>query len=154
MSDKIDVTVAAVIEKQGKFLIVEERVAGERVLNQPAGHLEPGESLLEAVVREVREETGFAFAPEALIGVFLWRGPERSYLRITFSGTATAPAVTPQLDLGIIATHWLSRQDLLTRNLRSPLVLQGIDAYLTGARYPLELLAALLPAHASLAKPA
>lgn len=152
MSERIDVTVAAVIERQGKFLIVEERVSGERVLNQPAGHLEPDESLLEAVVREVREETGFAFTPEALIGVFLWRGPERSYLRITFSGTATAPAVTPKLDLGIIATHWLSRQDLLTSNLRSPLVLQCIDAYLTGARHPLELLATLLPAHASLAK--
>ena len=152
MPDKIDVTVAAVIEREDKYLIVEERVAGEHVFNQPAGHLEPGESLLEAVVREVGEETGFAFTPEALIGVSLWRAPDRTYLRVTFSGAAKAPAVTPQLDIGIIATHWLPRHELLKKNLRSPLVMQSVDAYLSGARYPLELLATLLPEPESIAK--
>ena len=152
MSDTIDVTVAAVIEREGRFLIVEERVAGERVFNQPAGHLEPGESLLQAVMREVHEETGFEFTPQSLIGVFLWQHPERTYLRVTFAGAAEPPAATPQLDLGIIATHWLRRQDLLKLNLRSPLVLQCIDAYASGASYPLELLASLVPETGAIAR--
>lgn len=152
MPDMIDVTVAAVIENDQKFLLVEERVAGERVFNQPAGHLEPGESLLEAVIREVREETGFEFAPAAVISVSLWRPPERTFLRVAFAGTAQPPGVTPKLDLGIIATHWLSREQLLRRNLRSPLVLQCIDAYLAGVNYPLDLLTDLQATQESLAK--
>lgn len=152
MPDTIDVTVAAVIEHEGRFLLVEERVAGERVINQPAGHLEPGESLAEAVIREVREETGFEFTPAAVVGVALWRMPERTYLRISFAGAATPPESTPQLDIGIIATHWLSRHELLPRNLRSPLVLQCIDAYLDGVRYPLEMVTDLVAEQEAIAK--
>ena len=152
MSSKIDVTVAAIIERDDKFLIVEERVAGKRVFNQPAGHLEPGETLAEAVIREVREETGFEFRPQAIVGVFLLQQPERSYLRVTFSGPAEPPADEPRLDLGIIATHWLSRLELVNRSLRSALVLQCIDAHLAGARYPLDLVVELLAEQASIAK--
>jgi 8-oxo-dGTP pyrophosphatase MutT (NUDIX family) len=87
MDWKIDVTVAALIEQDRRFLCVEERVGDRLVFNQPAGHLEAGESLLEAVVREVAEETGFTFAPEGIVGVYLWPcdAAERSYLRVCFA---------------------------------------------------------------------
>lgn len=142
MSSKIDVTVAAVIEREGRFLMVEELVSEDIVFNQPAGHLEPGESLLEAVVRETREETGYRLEPEYLIGIYSWLCLEagRSFLRVCFSGSARAPANPVPLDDGIISAHWLSRAELLhaTRTLRSPLVLHAIDDYLNEVRYPLD----------------
>lgn len=142
MSSGIDVTVAAVVERDGRFLMVEERASDGIVFNQPAGHLEPGESLLEAVVRETREETGFGFEPEYLIGIYSWLCEEaaRSFLRVCFGGSARAPVGPAALDEGIIAAHWLSREQLLehTRVLRSPLVLHTIDDYLSGIRYPLD----------------
>ena len=93
------VTVAAVIEQDGKFLCVEESIAGQRVLNQPAGHLEAGESLQSAVIREVLEETARRFVPTALVGVYLWPmpGTERSYLRFCFYGDPSLGAVTDSL---------------------------------------------------------
>ena len=149
MNSRIDVTVAAVIERSGRYLLVEERVAEQLVFNQPAGHLELGESLLEAVVREVGEETGFAFVPEALVGVYLWQsnGPDHAYLRVCFTGSATAPTSEPTLDVGIVAAHWLSREQLLNpeRELRSPLVLRCIDDFRNGARFPLACLRHLAP---------
>ncbi len=149
MQRKIDVTVAAVIEHDQRFLMVEERVLGALVFNQPAGHLEPGESLLEAAVRETREETGYGFAPQHVLGVYLWRSPETdaSVLRVAFCGSAKAPAGTPVLDTGIVAAHWLTRNQLLSRaeQLRSPMVLQCIDDYRAGVRYPLESLKYLVP---------
>lgn len=147
MHKRIDVTVAAIVERHEHFLIVEEDCRGAIVLNQPAGHLEPGESLLDAVVRETREETGYAFQPADLVGIYLWDGAEtgRSYLRVTFTGGAEPPHTTPELDDGIIATHWLTPSQLLRREaqLRSPLVMRAIDDYRAGIRFPLEALSYL-----------
>jgi 8-oxo-dGTP pyrophosphatase MutT (NUDIX family) len=143
MSLKVDFTVAAIAERDGRFLIVQERAARRIVLNQPAGHLEDGESLYDAVIRETREETGRAFEPDALLGLYLWRGPgERTVLRVAFTGSVAERDASIPLDRAIIRTLWLGRQDLAARNgeLRSPLVLRCIDDYLQGARYPLALL--------------
>jgi len=145
MSFRPDVTVAAVVERDGLFLVVEEHAATRRVLNQPAGHLEEGESLLEAVVRETLEETAYRFTPQALVGVYLWRSPEagRTFLRVAISGEVTGPDPTRRLDRCIIRSAWLSRAQLAARGgaLRSPLVLRCIDDHLAGAGYPLALLA-------------
>ena len=141
MIEKVDVTVAAIIEKDNRFLLVEERTGGKIVLNQPAGHLEPGEFLTDAVTREVIEETGFAFRPTEFLGCYLWHCIEASatFLRFSFCGEATPPAATPILDEGIIATHWLTRHQLMAREseLRSPLVMRCIDDFQAGIRYPL-----------------
>jgi len=137
-----DITVAAVTETDGRFLVVEERINRRLVFNQPAGHVERGETLLEAVVREVREETAWGFNPEALIGVYLWRNPNsgRMTMRFAFTGSVADHRAQQPLDRGIVCTHWLSREDLLEREqrLRSPLVLRCIEDYLGGTRRPLE----------------
>lgn len=147
MHERIDVTVAAIVERHEHFLIVEEHCHGAIVLNQPAGHLEPGESLLDAVVRETREETGYAFEPAELVGIYLWDSAEsgRSFLRVTFTGRAEPPHAVPDLDDGIIATHWLTPSQLLRRErqLRSPLVMRAIHDYRAGIRFPLETLSYL-----------
>jgi 8-oxo-dGTP pyrophosphatase MutT (NUDIX family) len=147
MAWKPDVTVAAIIERDGRFLIVEERIRNRLVFNQPAGHLEEGETLAQAAIREAREETGWCFTPEALLGVYLWRNPGngRGTLRFAFTGGASDYDATLPLDAGIIAAHWLTREQLASsqRRLRSPLVLRCIDDYLTGRRLPLDALAAL-----------
>ncbi len=142
MSLKLDLTVAAIAERAGRFLCVQERAARRIVLNQPAGHLESGESLIEAVVRETREETGRDFTPEALTGLYLWRGPAgRTVLRVAFAGSVGECDEEARLDRSIIRTVWMDREQLGARNgeLRSPLVLICIDDYLRGARYPLDL---------------
>ena len=145
---KPDVTVAAVIEREGRFLMVEERVGQSLVINQPAGHLEPNESLIEATIRETLEETAWRFEPEAVCGVYLWRHPERdvTYLRVAFAGRVTEQLQERSLDQGIQQALWLSRDELRQRatELRSPLVLRCIDDYLSGNRYPLELLTHLV----------
>ncbi len=145
MSFKPDVTVAALIERDGCFLCVEELIDQRPVFNQPAGHLEPGETLIEAVVRETREETTRHFTPEALLGVYLWREPRsgQSYLRFAFTGSASEPDGRQPLDQDIVRTHWLSRAELLQRQpqLRSPLVLRCVDDYLSGERHALSALA-------------
>ncbi len=144
MTWRPNVTVASVIERDGKFLMVEELDGGRRVFNQPAGHLEPGESLIQAVVRETLEETGRKFEPEALVGVYRWRHPDRelTFLRVTFCGAAPQCEADRALDEDILAAHWFSREALARQSpqLRSPLVLRCIDDYLAGKRYPLELL--------------
>lgn len=158
MRERIDVTVAAIIEQNGHFLTVEEECRGRIVLNQPAGHLEPGESLVAAVVRETREETGFAFEPMHIVGIYLWHSEEAdcSFLRVSFAGRAEAPRSEPVLDEGIIAAHWLSRSQLLQREsqLRSPLVMRAIDDFRAGARFPLDTLSYLPPEIALNAKSA
>jgi 8-oxo-dGTP pyrophosphatase MutT (NUDIX family) len=137
-----DITVAAVTETDGRFLVVEERINRRLVFNQPAGHVERGETLLAAVVREVREETAWGFNPQALVGVYLWRNPSsgRSTMRFAFTGTVADHHAQQPLDRGIVRTHWLSREDLVEREqrLRSPLVLKCIEDYLGGTRQPLE----------------
>jgi 8-oxo-dGTP pyrophosphatase MutT (NUDIX family) len=149
MTRGIDVTVAAVIEREGKFLMVEERAGTRLVLNQPAGHLEQGESLLRAVVRETLEETAHHFEPSHVVGLYLWRSDEAAttYLRVAFCGTADPTADVETLDEGIVAVHWLTRSQLASRRqqLRSPMVLRCLDDYLAGHRYPLDLLHYLDP---------
>jgi 8-oxo-dGTP pyrophosphatase MutT (NUDIX family) len=136
-----DVTVAALAERHGRFLLVEERIARRLVFNQPAGHVERGENLLQAVARETREETAWRFTSEAFLGAYLWRHPRtgRASLRFAFIGSVTDHDAAQPLDHGILRTHWLTRAQLLEREarLRSPLVLRCIDDYLAGQRRPL-----------------
>jgi len=145
---KPHVTVAAVIEKDGRFLLVEETTSNGLAFNQPAGHLEPGEDLISAVKREVWEETAWQFEPHAIVAVQLWRKtPEfPSFVRFCFTGAVHSHDPEQVLDEGIIATHWLSHDDIADRSerLRSPLVLLTIDEYLKGHRYPLTLLQSFL----------
>ncbi|WP_148714586.1 NUDIX hydrolase [Chitinolyticbacter meiyuanensis] len=142
---KPNVTVATVVERNGRFLIVEERILGERKLNQPAGHVEQGESITAACVRETLEETAHHFAPTALVGIYQWSPPERpelTYLRFAFTGELTGHEPERALDDGIETALWLSRDELVARSAehRSPLILACIDDYLAGKRYPLALL--------------
>ena len=145
MNDRPHITVAAVIEREGRFLLVEEHSGGRMVLNQPAGHLETGESLLEAVIRETQEETGWRFAPTDLLGIYQWASLENNvtYLRFCFTGQCLEHDSLQALDTGIIRTWWLTRNELAERvaQHRSPLVLRCIDDYDIGKRYPLELYA-------------
>src|ERR1700743_1667606 len=126
MARSPDITVAAGTETDRTFLVVEERITPRLVLNQPAGHVEQGETLLGAVIREVREETAWGFKPQALIGVYVWRNPSsgRSTMRFAFTGPVSDHRAHQPLDRGIVCTHWLSKADLLEREpqLRSPLV--------------------------------
>lgn len=138
------VTVAAVIERGGRFLLVEEEIDGRRVLNQPAGHLDPGESLVAACRREVLEETAHHFAPQALVGVYRWRyAPQDvTFLRFCFCGALEGVEPARSLDRGIVAARWLSAADVKARSRehRSPLVQQCVDDFVAGRRFPLELL--------------
>jgi 8-oxo-dGTP pyrophosphatase MutT (NUDIX family) len=147
MAFRPDVTVAAIIERDGRFLVVEERAARRIVINQPAGHLERGETLIEAVVRETLEETAYALVPEALTGIYLWQQPalDRSFLRVAFTGPVIGPDTGRRLDRCIVRTAWMTRDQLAARPnvLRSPMVLRCIDDYLAGARHPLSLLSAI-----------
>ena len=159
MTRGIDVTVAAIVESRGKFLMVEERAAGGNlVLNQPAGHLEQGESLLAAVVRETLEETGHRFEPEHVVGFYLWhsREADTTYLRVAFCGTVEPSADVAVLDEAVVAVHWLTRAQLNSRThqLRSPMVMRCIDDYLCGQRYPLDCIAYLEPRTGAFDRPA
>ncbi len=148
MGLKLDVTVAAVVERDGRFLVVQERAARRVVFNQPAGHLEDGESLSEAVVRETIEETGYPFTPRTVTGLYLWRGAsDRTVLRIAFAGDVGERREGARLDRAIVRAVWLDRDQLQARQaeLRSPLVLRCIDDYLRGVRYPLDMLNHLRP---------
>lgn len=141
---KPDVTVAAVIERSGRFLVVEERIRGRLVLNQPAGHLEDGEALIDAVVRETLEETAWQFTPESLLGVYQWRSPRgHTTLRFAFTGSVQGHDAQRPLDPPIVATHWFAREEIARRaaRLRTPLVLRCVEDYLAGRRLPLDALA-------------
>jgi 8-oxo-dGTP pyrophosphatase MutT (NUDIX family) len=145
---KPSVTVAAIIEHEGRFLMIEEQAADGLRLNQPAGHLEEGEALTQAVVREALEESAHDFEPTALIGMYMSRnvsskrsGTQTTYLRFAFTGTLGAQHDQP-LDAGIVRTLWMTRDELAAcpERHRSPLVLRCIDDYLAGQRAPLTLL--------------
>lgn len=137
------VTVASVIEHENRFLMVEELHYGELTINQPAGHMEYGESLLDAVRRETLEETGWQFEPTALLGIFHMQraDPGRVYLRFTFTGKLLEPIPGYQIDPDITAVHWLTREEIRhqqPRVWRSELVGRSLDAYESGVRYPLD----------------
>ncbi len=143
------ITVAAVIEDNSRFLMVEEISCGHLVLNQPAGHLENGESIVDAVIRETFEETAWSFIPESLVGIYLWHPPKpsaSSFLRISFCGRIRDHDPFSALDEGIQRTLWLTQEELIEEKtrLRSPMVLESIQDYLAGARYSLNLLKSLL----------
>jgi ADP-ribose pyrophosphatase YjhB (NUDIX family) len=142
------VTVAAVIERDQRFLVVEEETPHGLQFNQPAGHFEEHEDLIAAVKREVFEETAWQFEPEYLIGLQLWRrSPQHStFLRLCFAGHCHSYEPHQTLDTGIVATHWLTRDELAAQQhrCRSPLVLASVDDYLSGQRYPLSFLKSFL----------
>lgn len=139
-----DVTVAAVVERDGCFLLVEERTERGLLFNQPAGHLEAGESLVAAVVRETLEETAWEFSPEHLIGVYRWRPPDSdvTYLRFAFAGRLGGHDPGRALDTGILQALWLSPDEIRAGRdrHRSPLVVRCMEDYLAGVRAPLDLL--------------
>ncbi|HLW05738.1 MAG TPA: NUDIX hydrolase [Azoarcus sp.] len=142
-----NVTVAAVVERNGRFLIVEEEVSEGLRLNQPAGHLEPGESLIDAVRRETLEETAYLFEPVALVGIYQWRRPKDdvTYLRFTFSGhiLGEGPVAGAQLDSGIVRALWLSADELgesVARH-RSPLIMRSLQDWQAGKRFGLDVFA-------------
>ena len=139
---KPSVTVAAVIERQGRFLFVEERIDGKLVLNQPAGHLDPGESLVQACRREVLEETAHHFEPTALVGIYRWHyaAKDVTFLRFCFKGNLAGQLSRP-LDKEIVRLHWLTAEELKERKAqhRSPLVQRCVEDFLAGRSFPLEL---------------
>jgi ADP-ribose pyrophosphatase YjhB (NUDIX family) len=137
-------TVAALCERDGKFLLVKELVDGGIVYNQPAGHLEPDETLLEAVVRETLEETRYQFTPQALQGIYRFKPNDASmktYLRFLFHGVV-GDLVEGELDQGIIAAEWLSYAQVLScrEQHRSPMVLQCIEDFRQRSAYPLDII--------------
>ena len=137
-----DVTVAAVCEKDGKFLLVEEVAKSTNmvVFNQPAGHIEEGESILEAVIRETLEETQCHFKPLGLVGLYRLEAENgKTYIRYTFHGEVSPIDSSSILDPDIIRTHWLTFDEIRNKsNLRSPLVLRCIEDYLQRQNYPLD----------------
>jgi 8-oxo-dGTP pyrophosphatase MutT (NUDIX family) len=143
------VTVAAVIERQGRFLFVQENIDGRLVLNQPAGHLDPGESLIAACRREVMEETAHHFEPTALVGIYRWHYAPKdvTFLRFCFRGRMGDADPSRKLDKEIVALHWLSPGELRERRPehRSPLVQKCVEDFLAGRHYPLEVLSPEYP---------
>lgn len=145
---KPSVTVAAVIEREGRYLLVEEHTPEGLRLNNPAGHLEPGEALAAACAREALEETTHTFTPTALVGIYLSRfvrpatGEEISYLRFAFCGELGPQVAGRSLDAGIVRTLWLTPEEVRAsrERHRSPLLLRCIEDHLAGQRHPLALL--------------
>ena len=143
------VTVATVVKHDGRYLLVEEQVGGQPVFNQPAGHLDADETLLEAAVRETLEESGYRVAPEWLVGIYQWTQPHSKthFVRATFAARLLHHEPAVELEEGIIAAHWLSLDEVegLNGRLRSPVVLSNILDYERGHRYPLDLLRSIHP---------
>jgi 8-oxo-dGTP pyrophosphatase MutT (NUDIX family) len=148
-----DVTVATIVVRDGKLLMVEEEVRGRRVLNQPAGHLEPDESLFEAALRETLEETGWEVRLTAFVGAYQWKAPDESaggsgrhYLRMAFAADPIGHDPNRTLDEGIIQALWLSPEELRLQQdrHRSPLVWRAVEDFLAGRRHPLDALSQVL----------
>lgn len=141
---KPNVTVAAVVQRDGRFLLVEEETDAGLRFNQPAGHLECGEALVDAVVREALEETAYHFRPTHLVGIYSWRNDEKgvTYLRFAFGGELFGFDPGRKLDEGIVAARWLTLDEVRATapRHRSPLILRCIEDSLDGKRYPLDIL--------------
>ncbi len=141
---KPNVVVAAIVEQGGRFLLIEEETSSGLRLNQPAGHWDPGETLLEAVARETLEESAYAFRPTSLLGIYSMPVPELdlTYLRFAFCGEITGHDPQRALDTGIVRTLWQTPQEIRSSRdrHRSPLLLECVEDYLAGRRYPLDLL--------------
>jgi ADP-ribose pyrophosphatase YjhB (NUDIX family) len=140
---KPNVTVAAVIEQNGRFLLVEEDTPDGLLLNTPAGHLDPGESPAEGCIRETLEETAHHFTPTALLGIYMARtrrDEDITYMRFAFAGTLGALEEGRALDEGIVRTLWMTADEIRasTARHRSPLLLRCVEDYLVGKRYPLD----------------
>lgn len=142
-----DVTVATIVVRDGRLLMVEEMVQGRHVLNQPAGHLEPDESVADAALRETLEETGWQVRLTAFVGAYQWKAPEtgRHYLRMAFAAEPLAHDAARPLDEGIVQALWLTPAELAAEHQRhrSPLVWRVVEDFLAGQRYPLDALAHL-----------
>jgi 8-oxo-dGTP pyrophosphatase MutT (NUDIX family) len=138
------VTVATIVEQNGKFLMVEEQGNGGLVINQPAGHLDPDETLAEAAVRETLEETGWLIEPKGVVGVALYTSPHNqvTYHRTTFFAHAVSHNPDQPLDTGIKRALWMSHNELLAAadNMRSPIVIKAVEQYINGHRYPLDMI--------------
>ncbi len=138
------VTVATVVERDGRFLLVEERgESGQLVFNQPAGHLEPGESLQQAAVRETLEETGWHIALEGLVNIALYTSPANgeTYYRTTFFGHPLRHEPERSLDEGILRAVWLEADEIaISDRLRSPMVAEVVRLYQSGQRHPLSII--------------
>ena len=141
---KPNVTVAAIVERAGHFLLVEEETEAGLRYNQPAGHLDAGESLVAACARETLEETAWHFTPTALVGVYQWPRPDggATYLRFAFAGTLGVEEAGRTLDDGIVRAVWLTPGEIESSQARhrSPLVWQGVQDYLAQRRFPLDLI--------------
>ncbi|MBA2660130.1 MAG: NUDIX hydrolase [Nitrosospira sp.] len=141
---KPNVTVAAVVEQDGKFLLVEEQTGGGMLFNQPAGHLEPNESITQAAIRETLEETRYTFTPQWVLGIYRWhsRPDNITFLRFAFSGFVSGHDPSRPLDAGILRAAWFGPDEIreMTYRHRSPLVMKCVDDHLAGKHYPLEIL--------------
>ena len=141
---KPNTTVAAIIERDNKFLLVEEITERGNRFNQPAGHLEDGESLIQAVIRETMEESAYEFTPEFLLGVYQWKHTlnDTTYLRFAFIGKAGVHYPMQELDEGIVQAVWMDIDEIRDKAnlMRSPQILTCIEDYLAGKRYPLEVI--------------
>ena len=141
---QLSVTVAAVIQQEGRYLMVEEETDDGVRINQPAGHLEPDESILEGTVRETLEETAYGFSPTALVGIYRWRHPASgmTYVRFAFCGELGSQQADRVLDHGILRVLWLTPEQLraCAPLHRSPLVLRCVEDHLAARRYSLDML--------------
>lgn len=145
MQWKPNTTVAAIAENDGKFLLVEEKIQDKLVFNQPAGHLEHNESLIDAVKREVLEETAWDFEPYSLVGIYLYPNPnnkEITYLRFCFYGQCLQYYPDRELDTGIVQAVWLTSEEIhqQTDKMRSPMVIKCIEDHLAGKHFSLDIL--------------
>jgi ADP-ribose pyrophosphatase YjhB (NUDIX family) len=142
MQWKPNTTVAAIVEQDGKFLMIEEETAEGIRINQPAGHLEQGETLIQAVIREANEESAYDFIPQRLLGIYHWQRPDKdiTYLRFAYIGKVGAHRPAQQLDEGVLRAVWMTADELRTSQAhhRSPQVLKCVEDYLAGQSYPLE----------------
>lgn len=141
---KPNVTVAAVVEQSGKYLLVEEQTSNGILFNQPAGHLESDESIIQGTIRETLEETGYTFVPQGLLGIYRWHShtDNTTYLRFAFTGFVIDHDPGRALDTGILRVGWFGVDEIreMTYCHRSPLVMRCVADHLAGKRYPLEIL--------------